>query len=81
MNPNSSRLKPFIRCNTVSVPNRVDIDELRRLHDDVVDWDVEELDEEADETHESEANGRGDGDLLELYNPADEQQVRAKRRA
>jgi hypothetical protein len=35
--------------------------------DDVVDGDVDELDEEADEAHNGEADGCGDGDLLELW--------------
>ena len=33
---------------------------------DIVDGDVDELDEESDESHQREANGCGDGDLLEL---------------
>lgn len=33
---------------------------------DVVDRDVHELDEEADETHHEEAHGRGAGDAREL---------------
>ena len=33
----------------------------------VVDGDVNELDEEADEAHDREPDGRGDGDLLELF--------------
>lgn len=35
-------------------------------HDDVVDGNVYQLDEEADEAHDAEANGGGDGNLLEL---------------
>ena len=34
--------------------------------DDVVDGDVNEFDEEADEPHDAEADGRRDGDLREL---------------
>ena len=34
--------------------------------DDVVDGDVDELDEEADEAHDPEPDGGGDGDLGEL---------------
>ena len=30
---------------------------------DVVDGDVDELDEEADESHDAESDGGGDGDL------------------
>ena len=37
-----------------------------RAHDDVVDGDVDELDEEADEAHDAETDGGGDGDLLEF---------------
>ena len=37
-----------------------------RADDDVVDGDVDQLDEEADETHDAEADRGGDGDLLEL---------------
>lgn len=33
---------------------------------DVVDWDVDEFYEEADEAHDAESDGGGDGDLLEL---------------
>ncbi len=36
------------------------------VHNDVVDWDMDELDEESDESHQSEANSGGDGNLLEL---------------
>ena len=35
-------------------------------HNDVVDGDVDELDEEANEAHESEPDGRGYGNLLEF---------------
>ena len=35
-------------------------------HNDVVDGDVDELDEEAYEAHESEPDGRGYGNLLEF---------------
>ena len=35
--------------------------------DDVVDGDVDELDKEADEAHDGEADGGRDGDLLELW--------------
>ena len=34
---------------------------------DVVDGDVNQLDEKSDETHDGESNGRGHGDLLELF--------------
>lgn len=37
-----------------------------RSHDDVVDGDVDEFDEEANEAHYAEANGCGNGNLLEL---------------
>ena len=37
-----------------------------RSHYDVVDGDVDELDEEANEAHESEPDGRGYGNLLEF---------------
>jgi hypothetical protein len=40
---------------------------MRRLHKDVVDGHVDELNEEANETHESETNGSGLGDLHEFY--------------
>ena len=36
------------------------------LHNDVVDGDVDQLDEEANEAHHREANGSGNGDLLQL---------------
>ena len=36
--------------------------------DDVVDRDVDELDEEADETHDGEADSRRNSDLLVLWN-------------
>ena len=35
--------------------------------DDVVDRDVDQLDEEADEAHDGETDGRGNRDLLELW--------------
>lgn len=35
-------------------------------YNDVVDWYVDELDEESDESHDAEANGRCKGNLLEL---------------
>jgi hypothetical protein len=35
-------------------------------YNDVVDWDMDELDKESDESHDGEADGGGDGDLLEL---------------
>lgn len=35
-------------------------------HEDVVDWDVDELDEEANETHYQEPDGGGLGHLHEL---------------
>lgn len=38
----------------------------RYSHNDVVDGYVNEFDEEPDETHNTETDGRGDGDLLEL---------------
>ena len=38
-----------------------------RSHDDVVDGDVDELDKEADEAHDGEADGGRDGDLLEFW--------------
>ena len=38
-----------------------------RSHDDVVDGNVNELDEEADESHDGESDGRGDRDLLEFW--------------
>ncbi len=38
-----------------------------RANDDVVDGDVNELDEEADEAHDRETDGRGNGDLLEFW--------------
>ena len=50
----------------------------------VVDGDVNEFDEEADEAHDGEANGCGDGNLLELlavrfgaslHQPAEENQL------
>ena len=34
--------------------------------DDVVDWDVDKLDEEPDEPHDTETNRGGDSDLAEL---------------
>ena len=34
--------------------------------DDVVDRDVDQLDEEPDEAHDGETDGRGNRDLLEL---------------
>ena len=34
--------------------------------DDVVDWNVDELDEESDESHDAEPDGGGDSYLLEL---------------
>ena len=34
--------------------------------DDVVDWDVDQLDEEPDEPHDGEPDGRRDRDLLEF---------------
>ena len=34
--------------------------------DDIVDGDVDELDEEADEAHDAEPDRGGDGNLLEL---------------
>lgn len=37
-----------------------------RAHDDIVDGDVYQLNEEADEAHDAEAHSSGDGDLLEL---------------
>lgn len=37
-----------------------------RADNDVVDRDVDELHEEADEAHYAEANGRRNGDLLEF---------------
>lgn len=37
-----------------------------RSDNDVVDRDVDELHEEPNESHYAEADGRGDGDLLEL---------------
>ena len=40
--------------------------EVEDLHDDVVDGNVDELDEEADEAHDGKANGGGESDLLEL---------------
>merc|ERR1712137_989551 len=38
-----------------------------RSHNDVVDGNVDELDEEADESHDGEADGGGHGNLLELF--------------
>ena len=37
-------------------------------HNNVVDRDMDELNEEADEAHDSEADAGGHGDLLELCN-------------
>lgn len=34
--------------------------------DDVVNWNVNQFDEEADEAHDGEADGSGNCDLLEL---------------
>lgn len=39
---------------------------LGHLHDDVVDGYVNEFDEESNEAHYTEADGRGDGDFLEF---------------
>lgn len=36
------------------------------IHNDVVDWDVDEFDEEANESHDTESDGSGKSDLLEL---------------
>lgn len=36
------------------------------IHNDVVDWDVDEFHEEADEAHDREAYSRCHGDLLKL---------------
>jgi hypothetical protein len=36
------------------------------VHDDVVDWDVDKLDEETNESHHGESYGGGNGNLLEL---------------
>ena len=36
------------------------------VHDDVVDGDVDQLDEEANEAHHCKADSRGNGNLLEL---------------
>ena len=33
---------------------------------DVVDWDVNQFDEKSDEAHDSETDGCGDSNLLEL---------------
>ena len=59
--------------DTLTSPNNDDIepteidDPIVVLSDnDIVDGDVDELDEESDESHQREANGCGDGDLLEL---------------
>lgn len=38
----------------------------RILHNDVVDGDVDELDEEANEAHDAETDGGGERDLLEF---------------
>lgn len=37
------------------------------IHNDVVDRDVDELDEEANESHDGEADGGGESDLLKLF--------------
>ena len=37
------------------------------LHDNVVDGNVDELDEEADEAHDGETDSSGERDLLEFY--------------
>lgn len=42
--------------------------------ENVVDGDVDQLDEEADEAHDHEADGSGDSDLHELCK--DEQEVK-----
>ena len=40
--------------------------QLLRSDDDIVDGDVNKFDKESDETHDSEADCGGDGDLLEF---------------
>ena len=35
-------------------------------NNDVVDWDVDQFDKEADETHDGETNCCGNGNLLEF---------------
>lgn len=37
------------------------------VHNDVVDWNVNQFDEETDESHDGKANCRCNGNLLELY--------------
>lgn len=37
------------------------------LHKDVVDGDMDQLDDEANDAHDEEAHGNGLGDLEELY--------------
>lgn len=44
-------------------------------HEDVVDGDVHELHEEADEAHHEEAHGRGAGDTGELCRSQDRKKV------
>ena len=39
-----------------------------RADDDVVDGNVDQFDKEADESHDSETDSGGNGDLLELCN-------------
>jgi hypothetical protein len=38
----------------------------KNLHNDVVDGNVDELDEEANEAHQAETNSCGHGNLLEF---------------
>ena len=38
------------------------------LHNDIVDGNMNELDEEANESHDGKTDGCGNGDLLELCN-------------
>lgn len=53
-----------------AVPSHAEEGELTtgplRSHNDIVDRDVDQFDEESNESHDGEADGRGYGDLLKL---------------
>jgi len=49
------------------LPTEYMVSEALWSYNDVVDWNVYELDKEPDKTHDAETDGCGDGNLLKFF--------------
>lgn len=47
--------------------NKLKKESINHLHNDIVDWNMNEFDEESNESHQSETDGGSESNLLEFY--------------